>query len=233
MTPYFEIVSPESLAADTLDQLLALGWYRAQQSIFTCSHLDQEAQHRVHWMRFVIGNIKDTARHKRIRNTNKTFRYTIEDVVAITPKHRELHKRYRASINFDGALSIEECLYGEAPQDKSIFNTKCISVFDDNKLIASGYFDVGNTAIASILHFFDPFYARYSLGKYLILLTIDYGAKQGFTFYYPGYVVESLPKMDYKLFLGKDLAQYFDPETLTWKIFNENILGTRTNTSHT
>lgn len=233
MTPYFEIVSPEYLDGATLDQLLALGWYRAQQSIFTCSHLDQEAKHRVHWMRFAIRDIKNMPSHKRIRNMNKNFRYTIEDVVAIAIEHRELHKRYRASINFDGALSIEECLYGDAPQDKSIFNTKCISVFDDNKLIAAGYFDIGNTAIASILHFFDPLYARYSLGKYLILLTIDYAKADNFTLYYPGYVVESLPKMNYKLFLGKELARYFDPETLSWKIFDEHILGHRANTSHT
>jgi hypothetical protein len=36
--------------------------------------------------------------------------------------------------------------------------------------------------------------------------------------------VEGHSKMDYKLFLGKEQAQYFDPETVTWKYFQESIL---------
>ena len=97
-------------------------------------------------------------------------------------------------------------------------------VYDGDQLIAAGYFDLGDTAAASILHFFDPQYARYSLGKYLILLTIEYLKDQGYEYYYPGYVVEGLPKMDYKLFLGKEEAEYFDPEAVAWLKFDDNIL---------
>jgi arginyl-tRNA--protein-N-Asp/Glu arginylyltransferase len=39
----------------------------------------------------------------------------------------------------------------------------------------------------------------------------------GVHYYYPGYVVEHDPKMNYKLFLGIDAAAYFDPETIQWK----------------
>jgi hypothetical protein len=37
-------------------------------------------------------------------------------------------------------------------------------------------------------------------------------------------VVEGLSKMDYKLFLGKEAAQYFDPLSVNWKYFEESIL---------
>jgi arginine-tRNA-protein transferase len=137
-----------------------------------------------------------------------------------------LHKRYRSSIDFEGALSIEDCLFGEE-STKNIFQTKCISVFDHDRLIAGGYFDVGDKAAASILHFFDPDYGKYSLGKFLILLTIDYLIHHGYDFYYPGYVVEDVAKMNYKLFLGKEDAQYFDPLTSSWKYFDVRILGKR------
>jgi arginine-tRNA-protein transferase len=84
---------------------------------------------------------------------------------------------------------------------------------------------VGAKTAASILHFYDPTYGKYSLGKYLILLTLDYLKSQHYEFYYPGYVVEGLNKMNYKLFLGKEYAEYFDPETISWKPFQDSILG--------
>ena len=30
--------------------------------------------------------------------------------------------------------------------------------------------------------------------------------------------------MDYKLFLGKDQAEYFKPETLSWEFFKDELL---------
>lgn len=217
-------MSPDSITGYELDQLLALGWYRMHQYLFTSSHIGMEEPHRVHWLRYAVNEINRHASHRKIRRRNKHFRFTIEDVNTIVDDHRELHRRYRAAIDFEGALSIEDCLFGEETS-RSIFTTKCISVFDGDKLIAGGYFDVGEKAAASILHFFDPHYRTYSLGKYLILITIDYLTAHGYAFYYPGYVVEGVAKMNYKLFLGKEEAQYFDPFTITWRYFDERILG--------
>lgn len=224
MKPYYYNLSPEEIPGADLDELLALGWYRMHQDIFTCSHIGLDSVYRVHWLRYALDEIRNHASHRKIRNRNKTFRHTIEDFTSISADHAELHQRYRASIDFDGALSIQDSLFGEADPTHNIYTTKCISVYDEDKLIAGGYFDVGEKASASILHFFDPLYTRYSPGKYLILLTIDYLKFNHYEFYYPGYVVEGLSKMDYKLFLGKESAQYYDPETLTWHYFKESIL---------
>jgi leucyl-tRNA---protein transferase len=216
-------VSPDSISGNELDQLLALGWYRMHQYLFTCSHIGIEEPHRVHWLRYAIQEIRNHSSHRRIRNRNKNFRFTIEDFTTLREDHAQLHKRYRSSIDFEGAMSIEDCLFGEEITG-NIFNTKCISVFDDDTLIAGGYFDMGDIASASILHFFDPHYGKYSPGKYLILITIDYLKSQGYEYYYPGYVVEGVAKMNYKLFLGREEAQYFDPLTVKWKYFEEGIL---------
>ncbi len=224
MKPYYYSVSPDSIAGNELDQLLALGWYRMHQFLFTCSHIGMEEPHRVHWLRYAISEITNHTSHRSIRKRNKNFHFTIENFTALRDDHIELHRRYRSSIDFEGALSIEDCLFGEGISG-NIFNTKCISVFDHETLIAGGYFDLGDKASASILHFFDPQYRKYSLGKYLILLTIDYLKLHDFDFYYPGYVVEDVAKMNYKLFLGQAEAQYFDPFTITWKYFDAYILG--------
>jgi arginine-tRNA-protein transferase len=194
------------------------------QYLFTCSHIEHGELYRVHWLRYALSEIKTHPSHKRIRSRNRNFQYIIEDLTHVRVDHAELHYRYRSSIDFDGAWSIEDCLFGDDEVERNMFTTKCISVFDDDKLIAAGYFDVGQKAAASILHFFDPGYRSYSLGKYLILITLDYLCAHGYHWYYPGYIVSGLPKFDYKLFLGKEEAQYFDPQSASWKCFQEGIL---------
>jgi arginine-tRNA-protein transferase len=224
LTHYYNSFRPEHLTGSDLDKLLALGWYRMNQTIFTSSHVGLEEIYRVHWLRYAIHEIRTHASHRKIHNRNKNTHFTIEDFTTLRSDHQELHQRYYESIAFEGAMSIEECLFGEESTDRNIYNTKCISVFEGHQLIAGGYFDLGESAAASILHFFDPLYKRNSLGKYLILLTIDYLKSTHYHLYYPGYVVEGNSKMDYKLFLGKEAAQYFDPETVSWKYFQESIL---------
>lgn len=224
MIPYFNRLRPAEIANSDLDELLSFGWYRMEQTIFTSSHVGLDEIYRVHWLRYAVNKIKEHHSHKRINKKNEKFVFTVENLKLIPLAHKKLYGQYRSSIDFDGASTIEECLFGEEGQGRNIFNTKCISVFDDEKLIAGGYFDVGEKAAASILHFFDPLYKKYSLGKYLILLTIDYLKSNSIEYYYPGYVVEGNPKMNYKLFLGKEQAQYFDAETSSWKYFEDSIL---------
>jgi len=224
LKPYFYQLSPESISGHELDQLLALGWYRMHQDIFTCSHIGVDAPYRVHWLRYDLKEIRSHASHHRIRNRNKHFQFVIEPLTAIRSDHSVLHRKYRSVIDFDGALSIEDCLFG-GEETANIFNTKCITVFDGDRVIAGGYFDAGDQAVASILHFYDPAYSKFSLGKYLILLTLDYMRAHHYEYYYPGYVVTGQRKMDYKLFLGKKEAQYFDPLTVSWKYFDESILA--------
>lgn len=222
---YYDSFIPRNLSGAQLDTLLSLGWYRMNQTVFCTSHIENDSvPYRVHWLRYPIAILKSRQSHHRLRSRAKRFRYSIEDFTFISEDHAELHRRYRDSITFNGATSIQDCLFGDHPVNSNIFNTKCISVFDNNILIAGGYFDVGDESAASILHFFDPQYRRYSLGKVMILITLDYLKASGYKLYYPGYVVEGLPKMDYKLFLGRYDAEYFDPFSAGWKKFHEDIL---------
>ncbi|MBS1557866.1 MAG: hypothetical protein JST69_03985 [Bacteroidetes bacterium] len=226
MEPYFDQIAPFILSKETLDSLLELGWYRMHQSMFTCSHVHMGDLYRVHWLRYDLNEIQLRSSHKKIRKRAKKFHHTIEDLKVISHRHALLHASYRSSIDFDASLSIQDCLFGEAEDFINIFDTKCISVYDQDKLIAAGYFDVGKNSAASILHFYDPHYSRFSLGKYLILSTLDFLYENKILYYYPGYVVEGLPKMNYKLFLGEEQAHYFHPASATWKRFDKSILTT-------
>ena len=83
--------------------------------------------------------------------------------------------------------------------------------------------------IIQSLHFFDPEYNQFSPGKYLILMTLDYCRLQGLEWYYPGYIIQGNPKMNYKLFLGQEVAQYYHPEphplSGSWLSFKSDLLS--------
>ncbi|MBL9171402.1 MAG: hypothetical protein JNN07_26960 [Verrucomicrobiales bacterium] len=227
MLAYHKALTPDSLSGSELDRYLALGWYRINQTIFTATHMiadNAQGVHRLHWLRFPLLELRDGGSHRRIRKRTRSFKVSIENFVSIRLDHEELYSRYWDSIDFFGPPSIEDCLWNEKSGRRNLFGTQCISIFDEDKLIAGGYFDLGERSAASILHFFDPAYKRYSLGKYLILLTVDHLKLRGYEFYYPGYVAAGYPKLDYKLFLGKGAAQYFDLETKTWMHFQDRIL---------
>jgi arginine-tRNA-protein transferase len=218
LEPYLHHISPAALSGDELDALLARGWFRMQQDMFTASHIQQVFWwRRVHWLRYPVEAIVPRRSHTRIRKKNHRWRIVIGPAAPIPKVHERLYQKYYLHIDFDGAESVADCLFGDGPPGLSVFQTRCISLYHGARLIAAGYFDVGRQAAASILHFYHPEYRGYSLGKALMLITLDYLRQHQIKFYYPGYVVEGDRKMNYKLFLGAGAAQYFDPETTDWR----------------
>lgn len=223
MRPFYRSVDLHVLDPGDLDRFLALGWYRMHQYLFTTSHLDYERPCRVHWLRLPVHDFVNTRVHRRIRSKNQTFRTEISPFSGISEQHEELYARYHASTDFDGPESIHWSLFGPEDDGRNIFRTQVISVYHGEQLVAGGYFDLGQEAAASILHFFDPAIRSSSPGKFLMLLTLDYLKSAGYHFYYPGYLVSGKPKMDYKLFPGKEITEYFDPELRLWLPFDERI----------
>jgi arginyl-tRNA--protein-N-Asp/Glu arginylyltransferase len=222
MIAYHYAAAADNFTPVDLDRALSLGWFRMRQFIFTTTHLNPEECNRVHWLRYPLREIRSHRSHRHIQKINSLFRVLIDRHTQIRADHEELYSRYHRENNF-GAESIFQALIGE-DEDRSVFKTYCISVYDGDQLVAGGYFDTGELSAASILHFYDPQYKRNSLGKYLMLITADYLRAQGFQYYYPGYVIAGKTKMDYKLFIGKEATQYFDPSSHSWKYFEDSIL---------
>ena len=87
-----------------------------------------------------------------------------------------------------------------------------------------GLFDTGIVSGASILHFYHPDYSSFSLGKYLMLLTVDWLKSEDYSFYYPGYIAPGHPRLGYKLFLGREQADVWDERMRRWVPFTEEIM---------
>lgn len=158
-----------------------------------------------------------------IEKRNNGFQVVMGPHQTISNAEQNLYNAYRESINFDGYPTLQDALL-DRTEHGTIYNSQSIAVYDGEKLIALGIFDLGEKSASSQIHCYDPAYASYSLGKYLMLLTLDHLKSLGYDWYYPGYVFAGNPKMNYKLFAGKEAAEYFDPETGEWQAFVEELL---------
>ena len=227
---YYEVLNPAECAGLEFDILLSLGWYPMEQSIFTTSHLfrdDGSVPPRVHWLRYSVPSVGEKGSHRRIRKKNGIFTAEIVDSFSHDSRLDDLYRKYLDSVDFDGYADIAQATYKR--DGRNIYDTRTIMIRDGETLVSCGIFHRGDRSVASILHFFDPAYRRFSPGKYLILKTLDYCREQGIAWYYPGYVIEGNPKMDYKLFLGENSVEYYlpepDPLHGTWMPFTREILN--------
>jgi arginine-tRNA-protein transferase len=226
MVVYKKIRHPSTLTGSQLDMFLSMGWYRMHQTIFTTTHSfihDFYDFRPVWWLRFPLADIQERDSHRKLRRRNAGFSVEICSPFVASPSFELLYSRYLESVPFEGYSSIHDALYYD--DDHNIYDTHGLQVWDGTKLIAMGIFDTGHRAGTSILHFYDPAYARFSLGKYLMLLTVDFLKERGCHWYYPGYVVTDVPRFDYKLFLGRDVAEYFDPASQGWKSWDDAVLN--------
>jgi leucyl-tRNA---protein transferase len=144
---------------------------------------------------------------------NARFRIEIQ-VAAIDSRKEALYARYKKSVSFNASSSLRTLLFGSSINN--IFNSQEINIYDEDRLIASGLFDVGKHSAAGITCFYDPHYKRYSLGKYLMFLKLDYCKKQGLQFFYPGYFVPGYKAFDYKLKIGKPAIEFLETASNQW-----------------
>jgi arginine-tRNA-protein transferase len=226
---YYDVLKPTQCSLKELDVLLSLGWYPMEQSIFTTSHLfrDEDIKPmRVHWLRYPVSSVRDRASHRRIRNRNRHFKVELADPFSHKPELNALYEKYLSSIDFEGYTSIENATFKS--DGTNIYKSKALIVRDGDDIISCGIFHEGSNSVASILHFYDPRYKPFSPGKYLMLKTLDYCRIREMEWYYPGYVIQGNRKMNYKLFLGQDVAQYYHPEptplTGSWLPFHSDLL---------
>ena len=209
-----------------LDIVLSKGYFRMHQYVFTCQYLViDEAICPTHWLRIDLQRVAFGKSQRQLINRNKAFAVSVTPLV-LTSEFTSLYARYRASIDFDAPETVEASLFDGAPLDSNVFDTHVINVRDGNKLIAAGIFDKGTQAIAGIMNFYDPDYKRYSLGKYLMLLKVNYAQQQQYAYYYPGYVVSYYPKFDYKLFAAEAATEVLDTTRDEWLPFSWETVKT-------
>lgn len=210
---------PESLSMEELDHYLELGWFRMGQAIFTTNFLNFKDQYySAVWIRVTLEEFSMDRTFRRLSKLNAGFKKEIKKA-ELTARQEQLFKKYKGQTNFQAATSLKQLMYGKS--DRQIFTTYEINIYDGDELIASGFFDLGASSAAGITCFYDPAYRKYSLGKFLIYLKMEYCREKGFRFFYPGYFVPGYSFFDYKLSIGKPAIQFLEFSSSQWKRIEE------------
>jgi arginine-tRNA-protein transferase len=210
-------LSPSSLSPQELDEYLEKGWYRMGQTIFTCNFLHfNRTFFSAIWLKLRLENYTEDNTFKKLQKLNKAFKIIIQPA-SITEEKEDLFQKYKTGISFDTSASLQSLLFGES--ENNIYNTHEVCVYDQNQLIAVGYFDIGDKSVAGIVSFYDPEYKKHSLGKFLIYHKIAYSLQLQKTYFYPGYFAPNYPLFDYKLGIGKPVLEYLSVYNNQWLPF--------------
>ena len=208
---------PEIMEPEELDAYLARGWYRMGQTIFTTHFLCFGDQFfSAIWVRLQLADYTFRKSLRKLLTKNeRQFQSRIRKA-SLSPEKEQLYLRYKASFPGMLAPSLKDSLLDG--EDLNIYNTYEIAVYDDNKLVAVSFFDVGQESAASIMGVYDPAYQRFSLGFYTMLLEVKYCMEKKLKYFYPGYVVPGYQRFDYKLRIGD--VDYYDLNREDWLPYN-------------
>jgi leucyl-tRNA---protein transferase len=211
---FAQVHTPLSLTPGQLDDYLFRGWFRMGQNIFTTNFLNFKGQfYSALWLRIDLARYTTDSTEHRLRKLNHRFKTGISKATVSADKE-DLFSRYRESISFEASASLHQLLFGKASYN--VYNTYEVTIHDGERLIACGIFDLGSSSAAGITSFYDPLYKKYSLGKFLIYLKMDYCRERGLDHFYPGYFVPGYSFFDYKLSIGKNALEYLDFPSGHW-----------------
>jgi len=208
---------PDQLPPENLDTLLAAGWFRGAQTMFTTAFLNFNNQlYDAPWLRIDLDSYTQDRLAIKLASLNSRFKVSIQ-AASITEEKEALFDRYTGHVTFRTVKTLQELLLGPAFKGNNIFNSQEICLHDGDKLIGIGYFDLGHTAAAGITSIYDPDYRSYSIGKFLIYQKIDWCRAQNLRYFYPGYFVPGYRPFDYKLSIGRQALHYLDLADSRWK----------------
>jgi len=183
-------VPPESM-----DKLWEAGWRHFGTHFFRYSlgFYGSEIR-RVLPLRIRLADYRHSKSLRRTLRRNSSLRCTISPV-NITERHSELFERHKQRFDQGVPDSIYNFISPAHPQP---CETRQLDVYQDESLIASSFFDVGETAVSGIYAMFEPSEGTRSLGIFTLLKEIDLAIDRGMEFYYLGYAYDGESFYDYK-----------------------------------
>lgn len=217
---HVRVVRPDRLTPQELDDYLLRGWFRIGQAMMTCRVVQFDGVLRpAIWTRLPLEThrFRKSARRVMIRNAER-FRVEVGPV-RLDDEREQLYQRYRQIARGERSSTLEDFLYGESTRD--VFDTREVRVWDEDRLVAFSWFDVGAESVQSLIGVYDPELSKHSLGFYTMLLEVQHAVDIGLKYHYPGYVLPGDPAMDYKLRLGA--VEFLDPWTRQWRPIEELV----------
>jgi len=199
-----------------LDAFLAMGFYRMQYYLFTCNETDTSEEGftiPVFWLRTLVSRCRPN--RVALNIVKKCAGFQVKTMPALVDE--EIENLYALYSNHRPFNMSETCTsYLQGIEFSDPFDSWMVQVRDGEKLIAVGFFDKGQNAIAGIMNIYHPAYAAYSLGKFLIMQKLQYAIEHQMEFYYTGYISTASTRFDYKTFPDADAVQVYLPTYNKW-----------------
>ena len=211
----------EPLPPAKLDDFLLAGWRPIGQQLYICDFIRTETDelYGCVQIRMPLANHKMKRKQRRLlKNNGARFRYEIRPATEVTREMREVNRRY-CERHPDKSRTDIDFHVGYYPA-KRFIDTRQVEVYDGDKLIAYSYFDAGERCLYSKVGVYDPAYREFSLGRYTMLLEVEWAKENKYAYYHPGYVSSEFQLFSYKLRLGQ--MEYRDCETGQWQLLKDN-----------
>ena len=184
------------VAPQQLDALLSKGWRHFGTHFFRYNLGFYEREIRlVIPLRINLIDFSFSKSQRRIIKKNQNLRTVIRSI-EITTEKESLFERHKQRFKEGVPDSLYDFLSFDAARIPC--EGKEVCVYENEKLLAASFFDVGEKAISSIYAMFAPSETGRSLGIYTMLLEIEYARANGKAFYYQGYAYEGNSFYDYK-----------------------------------
>ena len=211
------IVYPDRpLAPEELDRYLTTGWRPTGQHVYISDFLrtEDDELHGCVQLRVPLADFTFKKRQRKLLNRNaQRFTYKIEPLYAIDEEIRRVNRAYLREHPEKSREDIEFQLF--TTDGLRALDTWIVRIYEGRALVGFSLFDLGRKTLYSKAGVYDPEYRAHSLGRYTMLLEVDFAWEQGVTHYHPGYFSPTEPCFDYKLSLGP--TEYRDVVDQSWK----------------
>lgn len=187
-------IPKSQLSRQKMDEYLAAGFRREGVAIYwnECEGCNSCEPLRIEVARFELSET-----HRRtLRRAEKELRFEESDPLA-TPEHArlfDLHRRGRGLAQNDQTTTLSRYAFLAA----SSCATRETRVYHEDELIAVSLLDIAATSHSAVMCFYNPAWARYSLGTLSILRQIERCRAEGLRYLYLGLFVDGCDALAYK-----------------------------------
>lgn len=184
------------VAPDETDALLAEGWRHFGEHFYRYNLGYYKYDVRtVYALRVNLAKFSLSKNQRRVLRRNQDLQTVIRPI-EVTREKEELFERHKLRFEY----GVPDSLYDFLSYEPATVPCEGLEVcaYQEKKLLAAAFFDVGREAISSVYAMFAPEETSRSLGIFTMLLEIKFAYETGKKFYYHGYAYEGNSFYDYK-----------------------------------
>jgi arginine-tRNA-protein transferase len=194
-TTHYKVI--DNCSAESCANLIERGYRRFGKMYFrpicaTCNECQS--------IKIDVENFTFTKSAKRVIKKAKNIRTFIR-TPSVTQEHLDLFDKYHLYMHekksWNYSKTTAQHYYNSFVTGHGNFGFEVL-YYDNEKLIAVDLIDILEHGISSIYFYYDPDYAKYSLGRLSLYHQIKYAQSKNKKWIYLGYYVKDCPSLSYK-----------------------------------